>query len=216
MIGRIVGVVAMVVLAALLIWRLDVNGWGSLLWAGSGIATSVIRSPHEARNKQNTIARQDRQGIERVLLIGVMLGGSVIPLVHLLTGVFSFADYDLPWWATALSLLLVIPGLWLFHRSHTDLGRNWSVTTELRDDHTLVASGVYERIRHPMYSAIWLIFLAYPLMIHNWIAGFAVIVAFGAMYVIRVPYEEAMMVDRFGDEYRTYAEETGRLVPPLR
>ncbi|MEM7273767.1 MAG: protein-S-isoprenylcysteine O-methyltransferase [Actinomycetota bacterium] len=214
--SRLAGPIAMAVTAGLLIWRLDENGWGSLLWLGAAVATAVIRAPFAAETAENTIDRQEQVGTERILLIGITLGSMVLPLIHLLTGVFSFANYDLPDWATAASLLLLVPGFWLFYRSHADLGRNWSVTTELREDHTLVDKGVYRRMRHPMYTALWLVFGAFPLLIHNWIAGFGAIVAFGALCVLRIPYEERMMIERFGSVYTDYQGRTGRLVPRFR
>ena len=115
--------------------------------------------------------------------------------------------------ATAAGAVLLGFGLWLFRRSHADLGRNWSVTLELREEHRLVTSGVYERIRHPMYSAIFLVYTAQALLIHNWIAGLGGIFSFGLMYVIRVPKEEAMMREQFGEAYDAYCRSSGRLWP---
>jgi len=50
-------------------------------------------------------------------------------------------------------------------RTHKDLGRNWSVTLEVREQHALVTNGVYSRVRHPMYSAFWLWALAQALLL---------------------------------------------------
>ena len=98
-------------------------------------------------------------------------------------------------------------------RSHADLGRNWSPGLEVRDAHELVTTGIYDRIRHPMYAAIWISALTQPLLIHNWIAGFLVIPAFAAMWFIRVPNEEAMMRARFGEAWDAYCARAGRLLP---
>lgn len=76
-----------------------------------------------------------------------------------------------------------------------------------------MTNGVYGRIRHPMYAAIWISTLAQPLLIHNWIAGFLVIPAFAAMWFLRVPNEEAMMRARFGDAWDAYCVRAGRLFP---
>lgn len=200
-------------IVALVIWRWPVNGWGSLVWVASMILIAVIRSPYAGRARANTITDKRAVMAERFLLALVAIGGTFLPLVHLASGAFSFANYSLPDWAVIAGALLLIPGFWLFWRSHADLGRNWSVTTELRKEHTLVTSGVYKRIRHPMYSALWLIFLTQPLFVHNWIAGFSGPLAFAFMYFVRVPYEEAMMRERFGEEYDAYCKRSGRLWP---
>lgn len=83
----------------------------------------------------------------------------------------------------------------------------------MRRDHELVTGGAYARIRHPMYASLWLWAIAQPLLLHNWIAGVLVIPAGAALYFVRTPREEAMMRDRFGSAWDTYAARTGRLLP---
>ena len=151
---------------------------------------------------------------EGILLALVAIGG-YLPIVHLATGWLSFANYSVPFWVPILGAVTLVPTLYLFWRSHKDLGRNWSVTTEIREEHVLVTNGVYKSVRHPMYTAIWLLFLMQPLLVHNWIAGLSGPIAFGIMYVIRVPYEEAMMREQFGKAYEDYCARSGRLVPKL-
>jgi protein-S-isoprenylcysteine O-methyltransferase Ste14 len=103
--------------------------------------------------------------------------------------------------------------LWLFWRSHADLGQNWSVSLELRQGHQLVTQGVYRRIRHPMYASIWLWALAQGMLLENWLAGWSVVPAFAVMYLLRTPREEQMMCELFGDAYQDYMRQTGRLFP---
>ncbi|MEM9169074.1 MAG: protein-S-isoprenylcysteine O-methyltransferase [Pseudomonadota bacterium] len=204
-----------VVLAALaaVIFRWRVNGWASLVWVATAVVMSLIRAPYAKRTQSNVIAEKRAVVVERILLALVAIGGTFLPLVHLATGLLSDYDYRLPDWAAIGGAIVLAPSFWLFWRSHADLGRNWSVTTELREGQELVTRGVYRRIRHPMYTAIWLIFLMQPLFVQNLIAGPAGVVAFALMYVIRVPYEEKMMRAQFGDAYDAYCDRTGRLWP---
>lgn len=208
-------VVIVLALVAVGIWRWQVNGWGSLVWLAGFIVTGLIRAPHARRNRENAISDDRKHLGERVLLGGMFATMMVLPLLHLATGVFGFANYALPTWAVVIGAVLQLPFVWLFWRSHADLGHNWSVSLEIHEEQSLVTKGVYARTRHPMYSAIWLAAIAQPLLIHNWIAGFLVIPAFAAMYVIRVPQEEAMMRARFGEAYDRYAARTGRIWPRL-
>jgi protein-S-isoprenylcysteine O-methyltransferase Ste14 len=96
------------------------------------------------------------------------------------------------------------------------LGQNWSVTLELHKGHQLVKHGVYRLVRHPMYASILLWDLAQGLLLQNWLAGWSALVAFVVLYALRAPREEQMMCECFGEEYREYMRQTGRLFPRLR
>jgi protein-S-isoprenylcysteine O-methyltransferase Ste14 len=67
-----------------------------------------------------------------------------------------------------------------------------------------------------MYASQWLWSLAQMLLLPNWIAGWSSLATFLPLYLSRVPNEERMMLDHFGDAYRAYAERTGRVLPRLR
>ena len=158
-----------------------------------------------------------RVGLQEKLLLPAMLVTSLLfPVIYLFTPLFSFANYELPHWVHSCGLLSMIVGLWLFWRSHVDLGVNWSPTLETRKGHEIVKHGVYARVRHPMYSAIWLFSIAQALLLNNWLAGWGVVLAFALMYFLRTPNEEQMMIDNFGSAYKDYMTETGRLFPRVR
>ncbi|MEM7740371.1 MAG: protein-S-isoprenylcysteine O-methyltransferase [Pseudomonadota bacterium] len=198
-----------------IVWRWETNGWGTLGWLATMVLIGIIRAPYARRNAENTVTEKRATVVERLLLLLITICAAWLPIIQLATGALSFANYPLPGWAVYVGFGLLVPGLFLFWRSHADLGRNWSVTTELREDHTLTTTGVYSRVRHPMYTAIWIMYAAQPLFIPNWIAGFGALASFALMYVIRVPYEEAMMREQFGEAYDAYCAKTGRLWPKL-
>ncbi len=159
----------------------------------------------------------ERRGIrlEWLLLILVSVGMFFLPLVYLATGWLSFADFRLPDWLGWLGATVFVAALWLLWRSHADLGRHWSMRLQIQEGHSLVTTGVYRYLRHPMYAAHWLWAIAQALLLHNWIAGPAFLVTFLPLYLRRVPREEQMMLDHFGEEYRQYVGRTGRLIPRL-
>jgi protein-S-isoprenylcysteine O-methyltransferase Ste14 len=111
--------------------------------------------------------------------------------------------------------MCLVIGLWLFHRSHADLGTNWSITLEVREQHRLITQGVYRRIRHPMYLALVLYSVGQALVIPNWVAGPSNLIAVAILFALRVGAEERMMVEAFGDKYAAYSAETKRLVPGI-
>ena len=179
------------------------------------VGTFIIRWPHHKRNKRNQIIQDQKTGLEKGLLFGASLGMMFLPLLYVFTSLLGFADYSLPVWARMLGVLIMLSSLWLFYRSHNDLGRNWSPTLEVRQDHTLITAGIYKSIRHPMYTSIWLWVIAQPLLLLNYVAGLSGVVAFGLLYFLRIGKEEQMMIRQFGQQYKDYITQTNRLIPKL-
>lgn len=179
------------------------------------VATNIIRIPHQRKNKQNIIIDNRKTAQENSLLFLVALGMFILPMIYVFTSWFNFANYSLPAWANVLGILIFVIALWLFWKSHHDLGRNWSPTLQVREDHTLITQGIYQTIRHPMYTSIWLWAIAQGLLLTNWIAGPSGVIAFGVLYFLRVGNEEKMMIEKFGDQYEVYMQKTKRLLPSL-
>lgn len=176
---------------------------------------SALRAVYTWPCKQNRRAGGHRTKLDLLLLTFASLG-FVLPIIYVASRWLDFADYGLPAWAGWLGVGVFAAALGLLWRAHADLGRNWSPLLEIREGHTLVTEGVYRHIRHPMYAAHWLWGIAQALLLHNWLAGPSLLACFLPLYLVRVPREERMMLDRFGDEYRAYMNRTGRSVPRLR
>jgi protein-S-isoprenylcysteine O-methyltransferase Ste14 len=64
-----------------------------------------------------------------------------------------------------------------------------------------------------MYSALALYSVGQALVIPNWVAGLANLVAFAVLFALRVGPEERMMAQQFGSEYAAYTARTKRLIP---
>ena len=153
-------------------------------------------------------------GADMALVGLVIVGQLLLPVLAILSPFLEWAKYPGPTAALAwIGAFLLVAGVWLFWRSHADLGENWSVTLELQSEHKLVSSGVYRSIRHPMYASFFAMAFAQLLLLPNWIAGPSALLAVGLLYVVRKPNEEAMMLEQFGDEYRKYMNSTGGILP---
>ncbi len=126
-----------------------------------------------------------------------------------------FANYPFQPVLAWLGAAVFAASLWLFYRVHRELGRNWSDSLEVREQHALVTDGLYRYVRHPMYTAFFMWALAQALLLPNWIAGPAGLVGFGTLFLFRVGREEQMMLDNFGDDYRAYMKRTARLIPGI-
>jgi protein-S-isoprenylcysteine O-methyltransferase Ste14 len=178
----------------------------------ANVAMIAIRAPHGHRSRAVKTAKSFKGRLESALLVLAWIG-FFVPIVWLASPLFAFAEYPLLPLPFAIGCVLLVLGLWFLHRSHTDLGTNWSITLEVREQHTLVVNGVYQRVRHPMYLALLLHSIGQALVLPNWFAGPSYLVAFGLLFALRVQAEERMMLERFGKDYEAYRSRTKRLVP---
>ncbi len=187
------------------------------VYFGGVLTQIVIRMPFERQRRRERFSVDRVTGQERALIGVLFLGSFFIPAAYALTPWLNDADYG---WshrtkvrAGGIGTILLAAALWLFWRAHADLGANWSPSLQLRAEHELVTRGVYRRIRHPMYASQWLWSIAQPLLLQNWIAGWSSAALFLPLYLARVPQEERMMIEQFGDAYRAYTQQTGRILP---
>jgi len=176
----------------------------------------VIRAPLNKKRKQEKMSEQRFTNQEKTILGLLSLGGFFIPIVYAATNWLDFANYRLPNWAGWLGVLLIAGAIYVFWRAHADLGLNWSPTLEIREKHELIKKGIYGVIRHPMYASQWLLAIAQPLLLQNWIAGFLNLLVFIPFYLLRVKAEEQMMLDSFGTQYQEYMKTTGGVLPKMQ
>jgi protein-S-isoprenylcysteine O-methyltransferase Ste14 len=183
-------------------------------WAAI-IVEMVIRAPLNKKRKQEKMSEQRVSTQEKFILFLLLIGMMILPLIYSASSWLDFSNYSLPAWAGWLGIALILGALFVFWRSHADLGLNWSPSLEIREKHELITKGIYGIIRHPMYASQWLWVLAQPLLLQNWIAGFVNLLIFIPFYILRVQAEEKMMIDKFGENYRAYMKRTGGVIPKI-
>ena len=105
---------------------------------------SFIRVWYGIKYRQDRKAILREEGFAYALLASLWGLAILIPIVHMFTRWLSFADYALPAWAGYIGIATFAIALWLLWRSHADLGQNWRMTTELREEHKLVTGGIFQ------------------------------------------------------------------------
>jgi protein-S-isoprenylcysteine O-methyltransferase Ste14 len=178
----------------------------------ASVAMVLIRAPHGRRSRTVKVTTS-RKGTLEIVLLTVAWVSFFLPIVWSVTPVLGFADFPLRLFPLVSGSLLMALSLWLFHRSHADLGTNCSVTLEIRESHRLVTDGIYRTVRHPMYLALLLYGLGQAAVIPNWIVGPSYALALLLLFALRLGPEEALMRDQFKGEYDAYTARTKRLIP---
>ena len=138
----------------------------------------------------------------------------VLPL-YFITSWIDFAHMALPSGLRWIGALITGIGIVLFGWTHQVLGTNWTAVLALSERQTLITSGPYHYVRHPMYSAFFIIGFGFLFLSANWLIGLVYMGSLLLMYLMRVSKEEDMMIERFGDRYHQYIKTTGRILPRL-
>jgi protein-S-isoprenylcysteine O-methyltransferase Ste14 len=104
-------------------------------------------------------------------------------------------------------------GLAIWARYH--LAEYWSARITIKEDHQLIRTGPYMRLRHPIYSGLVLATIGSAVVIDRWRCVFGVcLVLIG--YCFKAMKEESMLTQQFGEAFREHQKHTGFLIPRFR
>jgi protein-S-isoprenylcysteine O-methyltransferase Ste14 len=195
----------------------DAMPWSQILaeniWWICAAIFMAIRLPHIRRAMHQPVKISEKPASDFILLRLGEVAFGVMPFAYIFFKVPRFANY--PWYPpfVVIGTLVFLSGIWMIYRAHKDLGRSFSYTLEIREQHELVTKGIYRYIRHPIYAAFLLWTIAQAMLLPNWMVGCCAPLALALLLAVRVPREERMMLGTFGDGYRAYMSQTARFVP---
>ena len=92
------------------------------------------------------------------------------------------------------------------------IGRNWSGTITIKEQHELIQSGPYRIVRHPIYTGLLLAYLS-TAIVHGELRGFVGFVLLLVGFGRKLRMEETFMVRQFGNAYLDYKRRVKALVP---
>jgi len=145
-------------------------------------------------------------------------------VVPLLLGVLLIAwpRVPIPWLSAAIvprsifiywsAVALVAAGLGFSVWARLHLGKNWSGTVTLKEQHELIRSGPYRWVRHPIYAGLLLALLGSAIARDEWRGLLGFVIATAAL-VRKLRIEERWMRELFGDAYVRYSNEVAALLP---
>jgi protein-S-isoprenylcysteine O-methyltransferase Ste14 len=122
---------------------------------------------------------------------------------------------EAPRWISGLALALELVGLWLALGARIQLGFfSWEKRNGI-EKHVLVRRGFYRFIRHPVYAGVYLALIAWPIAYGAPISAVLTVVIVGMVTGRLIGREEKVLIERYGDEYRKYQDESDAMIPNL-
>ncbi|HEX9544816.1 MAG TPA: isoprenylcysteine carboxylmethyltransferase family protein [Pyrinomonadaceae bacterium] len=117
--------------------------------------------------------------------------------------------------AAAIAIVAASGSVLLIMSAVKTLGKEWSITARMVQDHQLATKGPYARVRHPIYTGMLGMLIATGLAVSHWIALVAAIVVFAIGTLIRVRIEERLLRETFGQRFEDYARQVPAVVPGI-
>ena len=114
-----------------------------------------------------------------------------------------------------LGISLLVIGVTIRWTAIYTLGKYFTGTIVIKDDHRLIRSGLYRHLRHPAYTGALVAHLGLGLSFLNWFSLALSVVPFLVAALYRINVEEQALAEAFGEEYRAYSQDTKRLIPKL-
>jgi protein-S-isoprenylcysteine O-methyltransferase Ste14 len=114
-------------------------------------------------------------------------------------------------WALAGAVLTSV-GVAIAIWARTILGGNWSGMVTVKQGHTLIRTGPYTVVRHPIYSGLLLAVLGTALALGE-VRGLVAVGVLFVMFLAKSRTEERFMAEQFGREYDNYRRGTHALIP---
>lgn len=176
----------------------------AFIWVASEIALAIVT---RARHRRAIV--QDA-GSLALLWGGIAVGvAAAIALQRVRTAAIPLA---VPW-LHGIALVVMAAGLAIRWSSIIALGRFFTSSVTVAEDHQLVRSGLYRRVRHPSYTGLLITFLGVAVSYGNWLSLAAIVVPVVAALMYRIRVEEAALVGALGEQYLAYRKSTRRLIP---
>jgi protein-S-isoprenylcysteine O-methyltransferase Ste14 len=191
----------------------DPVGLPGLLALGVGffafLAALVATQHGRASAEGETTARRSRASILGVAIQGLAIGFTSMGIQRVtLDPLNAKALIE----AAAVALLMAAT-VWLFVWASRTMGRNWSIVARTRDDHALVTAGPFAWIRHPIYTAMFLMMIALAIGLGHMARLFIAAPLYAMGTAIRVWIEERLLRTAFGSAYEEYANRVKRFIP---
>src|SRR5215218_978282 len=102
-----------------------------------------------------------------------------------------------------LGLALLLAGVAFRWAAIYTLGKYFTGTVLIKDDHRLVRTGLYKHLRHPAYTGTLVAHLGLGLSFSNWFSLSLSVVPYFVAAIYRMRVEEQALIEAFGEEYIT-------------
>ncbi len=116
---------------------------------------------------------------------------------------------------STIFLILIILGLVLRTWAIYTLGNYFTMHLSIQKEHKIIRSGPYKYFRHPSYVGAFFTYFGTTVFLHSWFSLIASAIILPIAWLRRIHYEEKLLIEEFGEEYKTYCKSVKRAIPGI-
>ena len=165
--------------------------------------------------EENTLKKREEGTVTKLAGVFGITGFTSMIAYVINPTLLSWASLSFPLWLRWVGVGIALPGFALLQWAQNTLGKNWSDTPRIMKEQSLITSGPYHFVRHPIYTAFILIMGSTLLLSSNWLVGLSWLGMTVLETASRIGFEKSLMLEYFGDQYSNYMKRTGRLLPRI-
>jgi len=174
------------------------------------IASEVFGAALVPQRRRRSATRVKRDRGSRVLITFAIVVSMLIAFY------FGYANVgELPNWIFYVGISLVFLGVLVRQYAIAILGRFFSLSVQIAEDHKVVDKGPYRLVRHPSYTGVLITSIGLGLAVQSLGALLVLLLFFGVSFGYRMYVEERTLLSGLGQDYACYMKRTKRLIPFL-
>jgi protein-S-isoprenylcysteine O-methyltransferase Ste14 len=170
---------------------------------------------YHSRPESDTIKQREEGTVSKISGLLGMTGFISTAAYVINPNWLAFAGLPFHAWARWAGVGIAVIGFALLQWAQATIASSWSDAPRMMKGQTLITSGPYRVIRHPIYTAFILILGSTLFISSNWLIGLCWLGMTTLEVISRIGFEESLMIEFFGDQYRQYMKKTGRLLPKI-
>lgn len=198
--------ILMIVLPLLGNPRLMLNGKILVIIAGS-IAMWLTQPPVSVKETS------DQQSSDRFSVVLILLMSFISVVVPVLDWAYLKGHGTGISVYTILGVVMIVAGISFRAWAVQSLGKYFTATVQISEDHQLVRTGPYRIVRHPSYTGAFLAIIAGGVILESLVGFILSCTAMIIAYYVRIGIEEKELISRFGDDYLAFKRDTKMIIP---
>jgi protein-S-isoprenylcysteine O-methyltransferase Ste14 len=165
-----------------------------------------------AVSAKETTENKSKDHYSVILILAMSVLSTIIPIVD---WAYFSNPYESNLTVTIAGFVILWFGVVLRNYSIKILGKHFTPTIQLQEDHSLITTGPYSFIRHPSYLGALMAIAGIAIFLNSLIGTICACICMMIAYVVRINAEEKALQSLFGSRYSEYKKRTKKLIPFL-